>query len=209
MQMHRAHEELRRTLPPFLVGALAGLLPGDLGAPQGLAAIKAGVLQEASAAVAAVTLTTTLGAWIVSEKIFLAAAGLVALAAFGLWRANPAPIEPLAEGDDEAEVENPPAQPVEPEEVVVPAPVEVAATAQDAREELVSAPALAEAEHALSGSVTDAHCSSIRIHPRARGTCRIRTIGRRAFAPKSGRAMTCSLRFGFPRNRPRRESTAF
>ena len=149
VQLHRAHEKLRRLLPASMVSALA------FAHPRGLEAVKFVVLEEANLAGAALTSTSWIGAWIMGQKIALTAAGAIALLVAAAWFASthgPAETEPEVSVIDRSDGPETDGLPVEDEPLaagsrVVPDP---------ARVELGEGAAAASNEIELSGSVFDA-----------------------------------------------------
>ncbi len=147
VQLHRAHDKLRRSVPPSLVGALAL----DLGAFRGLEEIKAGLLQKGAAVALAPSVPFVLGAWIVSQPLLALSACLAAALALSFLKSNAGERDALpGDGAGVLVVEAPSDGP---------GPPLSAATAQDEaptdRVEVV-VPTNAALDHQLAGQVLDA-----------------------------------------------------
>jgi len=110
VQLHRAHEKLRRLLPASMASAFA------FAHPRGLKAVKSVVLEEANLVGAALTSTSWIGAWIMGQKIAIAAAGAIALVVAAAWYARtrgPAETEPEVSAIGKAAEPEPDGFPVE------------------------------------------------------------------------------------------------
>lgn len=147
VQLHRAHEKLRRSVPPSLVGALAL----DLGAFRGLEEIKAGLLQKGAAVALAPSVPTVLGAWIVSQPLLALSACLAAALALSFWKTDDAERDAL--GDDGANglVVEVPSEGTQPPLFVTPAQDELPTERVEA-----AVPAGPTLDHELAGQVLDA-----------------------------------------------------
>lgn len=84
VQLHRAHEQLKRSLPTSLVSALAF----GLGHARGLGELRVSLMQEAATVAVAPSMSATLGAWIVSQKLIVASACALILVVTSAWQLN-------------------------------------------------------------------------------------------------------------------------